>query len=40
MSTHDIDKARETYDGFMGALKWIIPVLVVVTFIVLALIAD
>ena len=40
MSTHDIDKARATYDGFMGALKWIIPLLVVITFIVLALIAE
>ena len=40
MSTHDMDKARETYDSFMGALKWIIPLLVVTTFAILALIAD
>ena len=40
MSTHDIDKARSTYDSFMGALKWIVPVIAVITLFVITLIAD
>ncbi len=40
MSTHDMDKARSTYEGFMGSLKWIVPMLAIITFIVIALIAP
>ena len=40
MSTHDMDKARSTYDSFMGALKWIVPVIAVIALFVITLIAD
>lgn len=40
MSTHDMDKARSTYDSFMGALKWIIPVIAIITLVVVMLIAP
>lgn len=40
MSTHDMDKARSTYDSFMGAVKWIVPVIAVITLFVITLIAD
>lgn len=40
MAVNDIDKARTTYDGFMGALKWTVPLIAIITFIVIALIAP
>ncbi|EAQ29417.1 hypothetical protein NAP1_01555 [Erythrobacter sp. NAP1] len=40
MSTHDMDKARSTYDRFMGSLKWIVPVIAVITLFVVTLIAP
>ena len=40
MSTHDMDKARSTYDSFMGSLKWIVPVIAVITLFVVSLIAP
>ena len=40
MAAHDIDKARSTYDGFMGTLKWTIPLIAIITFFVVALIAP
>ena len=40
MSTHDMDKARSTYDSFMGAVKWIVPVIAVIALFVITLIAD
>ena len=40
MSTHDMDDARSTYDSFMSSLKWIVPLIVVITFIVIMLIAE
>lgn len=40
MSTQDIDKARSTYASFMGSLKWIVPVIAVVTLFIIALIAP
>lgn len=39
-NTHDMDKAQSTYDGFMGALKWAIPLIAILTFFVVALIAP
>lgn len=39
MTTHDMDKARSTYEGFMGALKWAVPIIFVLTFFIIALIA-
>ncbi|MEM7781407.1 MAG: hypothetical protein AAF697_13545 [Pseudomonadota bacterium] len=40
MSTHNMKDARSTYDSFMGALKWIVPLIFVITFVVIALIAE
>ena len=40
MSVHDMDEARSTYDSFMGSLKWIVPVLAVLTLIIIMLIAE
>lgn len=40
MTVHDMDKARSTYDGFMGTLKWAIPIIAILTLIVLMLIAE
>ena len=37
---HDMDKARSTYDSFMGALKWIVPLIAVITLFVIMLIAE
>ena len=38
--TKDIEKARHTYERFMGTLKWAIPVIVVIVFIVVMLISS
>mgnify|MGYP001822696494 CR=1 FL=1 len=40
MTVHDMDKARSTYDSFMGLLKWTVPLICVITFIVILLIAE
>lgn len=40
MATHDMDKARQTYGGFMSLLKWSIPVIAVLTLFVIMLIAP
>jgi|TARA_R110002072_G_scaffold65824_3_gene162450 hypothetical protein len=39
-SPHDITKATKTYDRFIGSLKWIVPLLAVVTLVIVILIAD
>ena len=36
----DIEKARSTYENFMGSLKWAIPIICVIVFIVVLLIAP
>ena len=38
--TKDIEKARSTYEGFMGTLKWAIPIIFVIAFGVVWLIAP
>ncbi|WP_342529185.1 hypothetical protein [Citromicrobium bathyomarinum] len=38
--TKDIEKARHTYERFMGTLKWAIPVIMVIVFIVVLLISS
>lgn len=38
--TKDIEKARSTYERFMGSLKWAIPIICVIVFIVVLLIAP
>lgn len=40
MSVHDMDKAQSTYDRFMGSLKWIVPLLAIITLFVIAMIAP
>jgi glycerol-3-phosphate acyltransferase PlsY len=40
MTVHDMDKAQATYGGFMATLKWAVPVIAIIAFIVVALIAS
>ncbi|MEL7199109.1 MAG: hypothetical protein AAGL10_12415 [Pseudomonadota bacterium] len=40
MSIHDMEKAQETYGGFMSALKYSIPVIAVIVLLVIMMIAD
>jgi glycerol-3-phosphate acyltransferase PlsY len=40
MTGHDMEKAEATYGGFMATLKWAVPVIAIITFIVVALIAS
>jgi len=35
-----MEKAEATYGGFMATLKWAVPVIAIITFIVVALIAS
>ena len=40
MASQDIDKAKATYSGFMGALKWAVPLIAIITLFVVMLIAP
>jgi len=40
MTVHDMEKAQATYSGFMGTLKWTVPVIFVIAFAVVAMIAS
>lgn len=40
MTVHDMDKARSTYDSFMGMLKWAVPVIAIITLFIVMLIAE
>ena len=40
MTTHDMDDARKTYGSFMSALKWAVPLIALITFFVVMLIAP
>jgi hypothetical protein len=40
MTVHDMEKAEATYGGFMATLKWAVPVIAVIVFIVVAMIAS
>lgn len=40
MTVHDMEKAEATYDGFMATLKWAVPLIAVIAFIVVAMIAS
>ncbi|MEW4448487.1 aa3-type cytochrome c oxidase subunit IV [Qipengyuania sp. JC766] len=40
MATNDIEKARKTYDSFMGTLKWTVPLIAIIALVVVILIAD
>lgn len=39
-SPHDIAKATNTYGRFIGSLKWIVPLIAVITLVIVVLIAD
>ncbi|MEP3050517.1 MAG: hypothetical protein ABJP48_11050 [Erythrobacter sp.] len=40
MATHDMEKAEQTYDGFIASLKWMVPLIAIITLVVVVLIAD
>lgn len=40
MSVHDMEKAEATYGGFMATLKWAVPLVAVIAFVVVAMIAS
>ena len=40
MTVHDMEKATATYSGFMATLKWAVPLIAVITFVVVAAIAS
>ena len=40
MASHDMDKAEQTYGGFISALKWAVPVIALITLFVVMLIAE
>ena len=39
-SANDMKAAAKTYDGFIGLLKWSVPLIAVITAVVVVLIAD
>lgn len=40
MTVHDMEKASATYGGFMATLKWAVPVIAIIAFVVVVLIAN
>ncbi len=40
MTVHDMEKAEATYSGFMGTLKWAVPVIALIALAVVAMIAN
>ncbi|MEE4155085.1 MAG: hypothetical protein V2I27_13070 [Erythrobacter sp.] len=40
MATHDLDKSKRLYSGFISTLKWVVPTIAVIVLIVIALIAG
>ena len=40
MAANDMDHARSTYSKFMGTLKWTVPLIAIIAFLVVALIAP
>ncbi|WP_263970503.1 hypothetical protein [Qipengyuania atrilutea] len=39
-SANDLKAARKTYSGFIGSLKWAVPLIAIISFIVVLLIAS
>lgn len=39
-SANDMKAAEKTYDGFIGLLKWSVPLICIITLVVIVLIAD
>lgn len=40
MASNDMKAANKTYSGFMGALKWAVPLIALITLFVVMLIAP
>ncbi len=40
MTVHDMEKAEATYTGFMGTLKWAVPLIAVIAAVVVITIAS
>lgn len=40
MTVHDMEKAEATYTGFMGTLKWAVPLIAVIAGVVVITIAS
>lgn len=40
MASQDLKQKDKLYGGFMGTLKWVIPVIAIIVFLVVALIAP
>ncbi|MEL7446799.1 MAG: hypothetical protein AAGK02_13485 [Pseudomonadota bacterium] len=40
MADQDIEESQELYSGFIGSLKWIVPLIAVITLFVVMLIAP
>ena len=38
-ASNDMDAARRTYSGFLGLIKWAMPIIAVIVFVVLYLIS-
>jgi len=39
-SPQDMKSANKTYDSFIASLKWTVPLILVITFLVIFIIAD
>ncbi|MEO0464561.1 MAG: hypothetical protein AAF127_15640 [Pseudomonadota bacterium] len=40
MTSQDLDRKGKLYGGFMATLKWVIPLIAIIVFLVMALIAG
>lgn len=40
MSANDMKAANKMYDGFMGALKWAVPLIALITMVIVIAIAP
>lgn len=39
-SANDMKAAKRTYEGFVGLIKWSVPVIAIMTFVVVLAIAE
>lgn len=40
MATHDLEKSKRLYSGFISTLKWAVPTIAVIVLVVMAMIAG
>jgi hypothetical protein len=40
MASQDMEKANSTYSSFIAMLKWAVPLIALIAFVVIILIAD